>query len=86
MRTVEIDDVKDLSGLLQEAAKGDPFLVARDGKPLVEVTVKAVPQDLAASRSWIGALEGMYTVPDDFDTMADKEFAEMMDIIENKKF
>jgi prevent-host-death family protein len=37
MRTIEIDKAeKQLSKLVDEAVKGEPFVIARDGKPLVK--------------------------------------------------
>ena len=84
MRTVEMNDVNNLPDLFEEAAKGEPFIIARDGKPLLQVT--AIEGEKPQKTRWLGALEGLYTVPDDFDTMADKEMAEMVDIIESKKF
>ena len=39
MRTVNIHEAKtNLSRLLQEAVEGEPFIIARAGKPLVTVT------------------------------------------------
>ena len=39
MRTVNIHEAKThLSRLLDEAVKGEPFIIAKAGKPLVKVT------------------------------------------------
>jgi prevent-host-death family protein len=39
MKTVNIHEAKThLSGLVEQAAKGEPFVIAKAGKPLVKVT------------------------------------------------
>lgn len=61
MLTVSIDEAKkQLSSLVDRAAKGDPFVIAKAGKPLVKVS--AVEQRL-------GFLAGEIDVPDDFNRM-----------------
>lgn len=68
MRTVNIHEAKThLSRLVDRAAKGDPFVIARAGKPLVKV----VPLDAPVGRETrrLGFLAGEIDVPDDFDRM-----------------
>jgi prevent-host-death family protein len=74
MKTVNIHEAKThLSRLVEEAAKGEPFVIARAGKPLVKVvSVEETPR-----KRRIGFLEGQFSVPDDFDTMFAKEIEEM---------
>jgi prevent-host-death family protein len=44
MKTVNIHAAKtQLSKLVDEAAKGEPFVIAKAGKPLVKVTALAAP-------------------------------------------
>jgi len=63
MITVDIHEAKKhLSRLIDRAAKGQPFVIARAGKPLVKVS--AVGQRL-------GFLAGEIDVPDDFDRMGE---------------
>ncbi len=65
MKTVNIHEAKThLSKLVEGALKGEPFVIARAGKPLVKVTMleQEPPRRL-------GFLEGQFTVPEDFDTM-----------------
>ena len=39
MRTVNIHDAKThLSRLVEQAAKGEPFIIAKAGRPMVKVT------------------------------------------------
>jgi prevent-host-death family protein len=72
MRTVNIHEAKtQLSRLVEQAAKGEAFVIARAGKPLVKV----VPLDAgeAAGPRRIGFLAGEIVVPDDFDRMGEDE-------------
>jgi prevent-host-death family protein len=76
MRTVNMHEAKThLSRLVDQAAKGEPFVIARAGKPLVKV----VPLEQAPVRKpqRIGFMKGQFTVPDDFDTMGQAEIEEM---------
>lgn len=68
MRTVNIHDAKtQLSRLVEQAANGEPFIIAKAGKP----RVKVVPLDMSelpvAGR--LGFMAGEIDVPDDFDSM-----------------
>jgi prevent-host-death family protein len=70
MRTVNIHEAKThLSKLVDQAAKGEPFIIARAGKPLVKVVALDVPE--APQR--LGFMKGDYAVPDDFDRMFEDE-------------
>ena len=66
MRTVNIHDAKThLSRLVEEAATGETFIIAKAGRPLVKV----VALDAPAAPQRLGFLTGQIEVPDDFDTM-----------------
>ena len=68
MKTVNIHDAKThLSRLIDQAAKGEPFVIAKAGKPMVKVVAVDAPEPKAVKR--IGALEGQFKVPDDFNEM-----------------
>lgn len=72
MRTVNIHEAKtNLSRLVDEASKGESFIIARAGKPLVKVTPLDAPA--FAERKRIGFLAGQIEVPDDFDEMDREE-------------
>ena len=44
MQTVNIHDAKtQLSRLIEQAVRGDPFIIAKAGKPLVKVTRLEAP-------------------------------------------
>jgi prevent-host-death family protein len=70
MRTVNIHEAKThLSRLIEAAAKGEPFIIAKAGKPLVKV----VPVDAPTAPKRFDFMKGQFTVPDDFDTMDQEE-------------
>ena len=68
MVTVNIRDAKtQLSKLVDRAAKGEPFVIAKAGKPLVKVSALNAP----AAPQRLGFLAGEIEVPEDFDRMGD---------------
>jgi antitoxin (DNA-binding transcriptional repressor) of toxin-antitoxin stability system len=72
MRTIDIEEAeKQLSRLVDEAVKGEPFVITREGKPLVKV--EALHDEFTHRR--IGFLAGEIAVPNDFDRMGEKEIA-----------
>lgn len=72
MRTVNIHEAKThLSRLVEQAAKGEPFIIAKAGKPLVKVTALDAPDAKTVKR--LGFMEGQIEVPDDFDRMGSEE-------------
>ena len=75
MKTVNIHEAKThLSRLVEEAANGEAFVIAKAGKPLVKV----VPlEEEPKKKRRVGFLKGQISVPDDFDTMFAKEIEEM---------
>jgi prevent-host-death family protein len=58
-----------LSRLVEKAAKGEPFIIARSGKPLVKVT----PLDAPRGVKRLGFMQGEISVPEDFDRMGRRE-------------
>ena len=74
MRIVNIHEAKtNLSRLVDAAAKGESFIIARAGKPLVKV----VPVDAPVKKRRLGFMKGQFTVPDDFDTMFQDDIEKM---------
>ncbi len=72
MRTVNIHEAKThLSRLIDLAAKGEPFIIAKAGKPLVRVTAIDAFPETPAQR--LGFLVGQISVPADFDEMGQPE-------------
>ena len=75
MKSFNIHEAKtNLSKLVEMAVSGEPFVIAKAGKPLVKVE-KIEPR---APRR-IGFMKGEGSVPDDFDTMAAEEIADMFE-------
>lgn len=60
-----------LSKLVTQALKGDPFIIAKAGKPLVKVTAIVPPAPGKARR--LGFMLGQFAVPEDFDEMGKSE-------------
>jgi prevent-host-death family protein len=72
MQIVNIHDAKThLSRLIEQAAKGEPFIIAKAGKPLVKVT--AIDASLGGAGRRLGFMSGQIAVPDDFDRMGETE-------------
>ena len=71
MKTVNMHEAKtQLSKLVDAATKGEAFVIAKSGKPLVRVTMLdcVAPQRL-------GFLQGKASIPEDFDDMFADEVA-----------
>ena len=76
MKTVNIHEAKThLSRLVDEAAKGEPFVIAKAGKPLVKVTSLDAPAPGQERR--LGFMKGQIVVPEDFDRMGSAEIEEL---------
>jgi prevent-host-death family protein len=72
MKTVNIHQAKThLSRLVDRAAQGESFVIAKAGRPLVKVMALEAPDPGAAKR--LGFLAGEIEVPDDFDEMGANE-------------
>ncbi len=75
METVNMHEAKThLSRLVEKAAKGEPFIIAKAGKPMVKVV--AVEPERLVQRSGFLANEPM-VLPEEFDTWGDEEIAQM---------
>ena len=68
MQTINIHEAKThLSRLVEEAAKGNVFIIAKAGKPMVKVS--PLTEEEQSSFKRLGFMYGEIAVPDDFDTM-----------------
>ena len=68
MRSVNVHEAKThLSRLISMAAKGEPFIIARAGKPMVKVMAVEAPE--TGNKRRLGFIEGLISVPNDFDRM-----------------
>lgn len=76
MYTVNIHQAKThLSRLVEKAAHGEPFVIAKAGKPLVKVMALDTPTSGKINR--IGFMKGQIKVPKDFDSMGSAEIERM---------
>lgn len=77
MTVVNIHEAKThLSRLVEQAAGGESFVIAKAGKPMVRVTALDAP--VAPQR--IGFMAGEIDVPTDFNTMGDAAIAAMFGV------
>jgi prevent-host-death family protein len=77
MKVVNIHEAKtNLSRLVARAAKGESFVIAKAGKPLVKVTAIDAP----AKPRRLGFMEGEIAVPEDFNRMGEREIAKLFGI------
>jgi prevent-host-death family protein len=76
MQTFNIHEAKThLSPLVEMAAKGEPFIIAKAGKPMVKVSAIEEPDQPKKSR--FGFMAGEIEIPDDFNEMGAAEIEEM---------
>lgn len=72
MKTVNMHEAKThLSRLVEAATKGEPFVIARAGKPLVEV--RAIEPAQKPERQLFGFLKGQIEWDDEVDRQLDEE-------------
>ncbi len=80
MKTVNIHEAKThLSKLVESAAKGEPFIIARAGKPLVKVTMLE-----GETPRRLGFMAGQYVIPDDFDSIGEGEIRALFEGAEDQ--
>jgi len=76
MEIINIHDAKThLSSLVDQAVKGESFIIAKRGKPLVKVT--RLDARLTIRRT--GFMAGQIQVPDDFDRMGSDEISHLFE-------
>lgn len=74
MRTINIHEAKThLSRLVETAVTGEPFVIAKAGKPMVLVSAYVAAPAAAPQR--IGFMGDSLNVPDDFDSLAQDHIA-----------
>jgi prevent-host-death family protein len=78
MQIVNIHEAKThLSRLVAEAAKGNAFIIAKAGKPMVKVLPLSEKKLDTAGK--LGFMSGEITVPDDFDSLGAKEISALFE-------
>jgi prevent-host-death family protein len=76
VETINMHEAKThLSRLVEKAARGESFIIAKNGKPMVKVVAIDAPEKKELMR--IGFLKGQITVPADFDRMFEAEIDQM---------
>jgi prevent-host-death family protein len=76
MQTVNIHEAKThLSRLVERASKGESFIIAKAGKPMVRVV--AIEPEPVKKPQRLGFMKGKMLIPDDFDTMYAEEIERM---------
>jgi len=75
MLQINIHEAKtQLSMLVEKAAGGEPFIIAKAGKPMAKVIPFTTPEKKIRR---VGFLEGQIEIPDDFDKMGQEEISAM---------
>ncbi|MCL2634430.1 MAG: type II toxin-antitoxin system Phd/YefM family antitoxin [Oscillospiraceae bacterium] len=64
-----------LSSLVEKAAAGESFIIAKSGRPLVKVIPYTAPEQPPR----IGFLKGQISIPDDFDDLDREEIIKMFE-------
>ena len=78
MHTYNIHDAKtQLSRLVEDAVRGEPFVIAKAGKPMVKVVALDAPEPSQVKR--FGFMAGQVLVPDDFDRMGEAEIVPLFE-------
>jgi antitoxin (DNA-binding transcriptional repressor) of toxin-antitoxin stability system len=78
MRTINIHEAKtNLSRLIEKAVSGEPFIIAKAGKPMVKVSRWGTVDETQVKR--LGFMNGQITVPDDFDRMGSEEIERLFE-------
>jgi prevent-host-death family protein len=78
MLTINIHDAKThLSRLVDQAAQGEVFVIAKAGKPMVKV-VPLESGEAGTSRR-LGFMAGEIAVPDDFDHLRGQEIESLFE-------
>ncbi len=79
MQVINIHKAKtNLSRLVDQAVDGEPFIIAKAGKPLVKVT--ALDASAAKGIRRLGFMAGQVKVPDDFDRMGQAEIENLFGV------
>jgi prevent-host-death family protein len=80
MQTINIHEAKThLSRLVEDAAKGNEFIIAKAGRPMVKVS--PLSRDDLSKVERLGFMSGEISVPDDFDSI---EAPNVLELFEGK--
>jgi len=74
--TVNIHEAKThLSRLIERVARGETFVIAKAGRPMVKLVPIASSESAKPKR--LGFLQGVFEIPDDFDRMGEEEIGSL---------
>jgi len=77
MQKVNIHEAKTrLSCLIDNAVKGNPFIIAKAGKPMVKVIPVSFEE---TQKKRIGFMKGKISIPADFDSMGKKKIEKLFE-------
>jgi prevent-host-death family protein len=78
MKTVNIHEAKtNLSRLVEEAAQGSAFIIAKSGKPMVKVLPLSEGESKGVER--LGFMAGEILTPEHFDSIGANEIAKLFE-------
>jgi len=78
MQTVNIHEAKtNLSRLVEEAAQGNSFIIAKAGKPMVKVLPLSPEEQKGAEK--LGFMAGEISTPDDFNSLGAPEIISLFE-------
>ena len=79
MQKINIHEAKtNLSRLVEQASKGESFVIAKSGKPMVKVSSLNSPESGQIKR--LGFMKDEFNIPDDFDSMGADEIEHLFGI------
>lgn len=80
MKTFNIHEAKThLSRLVEDAANGEPFIIAKAGKPMVKVmSLEECPKAKVQRLDFLNGEQ--FVIPDDFDEFARDEIEQMFGV------
>ncbi len=78
VQTINIHEAKThLSRLVEEAARGNSFIIAKAGKPMVKVSPLSAGEGKHTEK--IGFMSGDISTPDDFDSLGASEIIQLFE-------
>ena len=78
MQTINIHVAKThLSRLVEEAARGKSFIIAKAGKPMVKVSPLSLEERQSGDK--LGFMAGEISIPDDFDSLKAPEITQLFE-------
>jgi len=78
MQTLNMHEARaNLSRLVEEAARGNPFIIAKAGKPMVKVL--PISEEVNEGINRLGFMAGEITIPEDFDSLGSSEIMRLLE-------